>query len=281
MTALPRLPPRRAVHPRSNGDCTGSVEILPRNRIPSRPAAPFPRLDSLPALEEAGRLLTAQRACAHLDQLRTGIWNGMSGVGVRGWRARRDRQQRWGNRSEVGSRGNVARSLEWTDRGFDEGKQRDRARHRPAAQAVILVVYRIGMVVMVRVGAGLIGRMGEDPPVGIRRGTGVLRPRLALRMEVELVQRRGRDPCQIQQQEQRRCAARAARRAHFLESTTHSTEPASDPGLTSQSTDHNARLGSSHRISRKRMCRKPRKQHQSHPPRGDFFFLLLDARLAD
>jgi hypothetical protein len=59
------------------------------------------------------------------------------------------------------------------DRISDEGKHTDRGSAEPAAEAVVLVVHRTGMVMVVRVGARLVRWMGEDLPTGIVRGAGL------------------------------------------------------------------------------------------------------------
>jgi hypothetical protein len=53
---------------------------------------------------------------------------------------------------------------------------------------MVLVVHRRGMVMVVRVGARLIRRMGEDLPTGFSRGAGLARSCAVLEKLVELVE---------------------------------------------------------------------------------------------
>jgi hypothetical protein len=69
------------------------------------------------------------------------------------------------------------------------------------------------MVVVIRVGAGLIRRMGENPPAGFCRRTALARLSAALEAEVKLVERWNGDPREIEHQQDRRSAA-CPRRAH-------------------------------------------------------------------
>jgi hypothetical protein len=67
---------------------------------------------------------------------------------------------------------------------------------------VILVVQRAGMVMVVGVGAGLIHRMGEDPPAGLTRGAFLARSWTVLEKLVKLVEGRRREQGEIQHHEQ-------------------------------------------------------------------------------
>ena len=90
---------------------------------------------------------------------------------------------------------------------------------------------RWAMMMVVRVGAGLIRRMGEDPPTGFFYGADMERASAALEKLVELVELVEywrHDQREIEHQEQG-CPAAHARRPGLKNSTTHATRSASDP----------------------------------------------------
>jgi len=63
------------------------------------------------------------------------------------------------------------------------------------------------MVVVIRVGAGLIWRMGEDPPAGFLCWTALTGCIAALEKQMKLVECRECDPGEIEHQEDRRPAS--------------------------------------------------------------------------
>ena len=95
---------------------------------------------------------------------------------------------------------------------------------------MILFVHRTGMMMVVRVGARLIWRMGKDPPARIVCGARLARPCLSLEILMKLVECWRHQPREIEHQEQRCAASHETRPAGLKNSTTHVTEPASDPG---------------------------------------------------
>ena len=95
---------------------------------------------------------------------------------------------------------------------------------------MILFVYRTGMMMVVRVGARLIRRMGKNPPARIVCGARLARPCLSFEILMKLVECWRHHPREIEHQEQRCAASHATRPAGLKNSTTHVTKPASDPG---------------------------------------------------
>jgi hypothetical protein len=148
--------------------------------------------------------------------------------------ARRSGEQRGSDRREVGTLAHAAHHLYGRDRRTDHGDLRDRGCTEPTAEAVIRVVHRARVMMVIRVGAGLIRRMGEDPPVGLCCGTGPARPAFAFEAHVELMECRRHQPREIEREEQScpvldtgRSAgskSQATRASH----ATHATNPACD-----------------------------------------------------
>lgn len=87
---------------------------------------------------------------------------------------------------------------------------------------MVLIVRRAAMVVVIRVGAGLIRRMRENPPACFCRGTALARLSAALEAEVKLVERWKRDPREIEHQQDRRPAAYPCRAHGSVGSTSPS-----------------------------------------------------------
>ena len=150
------------------------------------------------------------------EVLRGGKWR---------WSARRDGQQPRRERRRDGLFSHRGRGQDGTDRSSDEGKHGDRGYAKPAGEAMILIVHRTAMMMVVRVGAGLIRRMGEDPPTGFFYGADLERASVALEKLVEYWRH---DQREIEHQEQG-CPAAHARRPGLKNSTTHATRSASDP----------------------------------------------------
>jgi hypothetical protein len=63
------------------------------------------------------------------------------------------------------------------------------------------------MVVVIRIGAGLIRRMGENHPAGFCRGTALARLSAALEKQMKLVECRECDPGEIEHQKEWRAAS--------------------------------------------------------------------------
>ena len=103
------------------------------------------------------------------------------------WRARGHGQPLRRERRQDGLDRHEARGLDGRDRISDEGKHADRGSAQPAAEAMILVVDRTGVMVVVRVRARLVRRMGEDPPAGIVCGTRLARLSVSPEILVKLV----------------------------------------------------------------------------------------------
>jgi hypothetical protein len=97
---------------------------------------------------------------------------------------------------------------------------------------MIFVVKRTGVMVMVRVRARLVRRMGEDPPARIVSGTRLARSSVPPEILVKLVKHWRHDPGEIEHQEQGCSASQPARPARSKNSTvhvtTHGTKSASD-----------------------------------------------------
>ena len=123
--------------------------------------------------------------------------------------ARGEDQQLPRERREHGPGRHGTLDLDGPDLHLGERKPAHRGSDQPAGEAMILVVRRTAMMMVVRVGAGLIRRMGEGPPAGIVRGAGMAGRPVALEMLLELVERRRDDPRQIEHQEQRRSTSHA------------------------------------------------------------------------
>jgi len=129
------------------------------------------------------------------------IRNGVLRAGRLRWRARGHGQPLRRERRQDGLDRHEARGLDGRDRISDEGKHADRGSAQPAAEAMVLVVHRTGMVMVVRVGARLIRWMGKDPPTGIFRGAGLARSCAVLEKLVELVESWRHDQGEIEHHE--------------------------------------------------------------------------------
>ena len=210
--------PRTA--PVQSNDILGSFALPP---LPPRLAVRF-------LFQRRGkqqRLRTGDEPARSPNQRTTAIRNEMLRDGRRRWGARGNGQQRRSERREGGSVRDGTRELDGPDRSTHEGQLCDRGGTEPAGGAVILIVHRTGMMMVVRVGAGLIRRMGKDPPVGPGRGTRLVGPCVALAAQVELVECGRDDPREVEQQEQRRPVLDAGRPAGLKSGlkaqTTHAT----------------------------------------------------------
>jgi hypothetical protein len=128
----------------------------------------------------------------------TGIRNEVLRSGRRRWSARRDGQQPRRERRRDGLFSHRGRDQDGTDRSSDEGKHGNRGYAKPAGEAMILIMHRTAMMMVVRVGAGLIRRMGEDPPTGLLCRAELARPSAALEKLVKLVEYRRRDQREIE-----------------------------------------------------------------------------------
>lgn len=118
------------------------------------------------------------------------------------------------------------RDLDGAGRTSNERKHGNRGRAEPAGEAMILVMHRPGMMMVVRVGARLIRRMGKDPPTGFFCGAGLARPSAAIEKRVKQWRH---DQGEIEHQEERCSVSYGGRSAGLKNSTTHVTKPASDP----------------------------------------------------
>ena len=211
-------------------------------------------------------------------------------AGERWWGARGHGQQLWRSRRQNRRRHPGAPDLGRGPRSFEDRQYRHRSPGQPTADAVILVVNRTGVMVMVRVGAGLIRQIEEDPPAGILSGARLARRCVTPQNLMKLVESWRSDPGQIEHQQQSCTVSHAARPARLKNSTTHLTEPASDPAPSSDdfrrmpmtaglvrsfTRDQDTGYHESEGVA------NDRKRHHHKNPRGDFFLLLLDARYAD
>jgi hypothetical protein len=145
------------------------------------------------------------------------------------WGARREGQQRRRKRHRNAPERHGTRDLNDVEWRSDEGKHGYRGSTDPAAEAMILVVRRTGMMMVVGVGARLVRRMGNDPPARFFRGAGLARLCLMFAILVDLVECRRDDPGEVEHQEER-CSVSHPRRPSGLKiSASHATKPAADP----------------------------------------------------
>ena len=152
-----------------------------------------------------------------------GIRNGLLGAAELRWSARRHGQQlrRELRQHARGSAG--APHLERWPRSFGDGKNSRCGFAQPAAEAMILVVSRTGVMVVVRIGARLLRQVGENPPAGLGCGTGLARLSLSLEILVKLMKRWSRDPGQVERQKERGSTSQIGRPDRLKNSTAHVT----------------------------------------------------------
>ena len=141
------------------------------------------------------------------------------------WSARRHGQQRQRERRQDRRKRPGSPGLDRGARSFDDEEQCHHGSAQTAAEAMILVVNRTGVMVVVGVGAGLVRGMGEDPPAGIVCGTRLVRRSVSLETLVELMKRWRQDPGEIEHQEKGCSASQTARPARLKNSTVHVWPP--------------------------------------------------------
>ena len=103
------------------------------------------------------------------------------------------------------------------DRIANEGKLRGRGGGEPAGGAVILVVHRSGVMMVVGVGTGLVGRVGEGPTARFFHGALRALPCRAVQMatvqQVKLVKYWRHQPGEVEHQKETRPVSDASRPA--------------------------------------------------------------------